>query len=383
MKRMKETLFRAIAMGSVCAILGGMSAAQKSDAQEPKTQKADAERIGWGEPKDGLQLGLFPQSEQKSFRYGDTLLLVMRARNVSSAPIAFNMKTPQISSVTLGENGRLVLQTLGPSGDVVPFHLAPGQTAEIPGGRYAAQIIPVGEEEGQTESKGLALALLPDVYHAECSTPIWMPDKDDPSRATGHRAKPGIFTFTVRDAARRSAVLLPNDKATAKAQGASILWGESVNGLQGGLLPMAKKDIAALADTPYKTIADDEILTRYYVRNTTNKPLSISYQGFDENDASPWVKDAKGGDHMVRTVFISGLRALNEHTLQPGEVLPVGWGRMKFQTQESLPTASEMTPMLTAPQGQYTLRLIHSVRFSGRPNLDIVLISGAAPFVIP
>lgn len=385
MKKKKTLLVRTVAAGGVCAVLMGAGNAPQAvaqDAKMPKVNKVSPEQIGWGEPKDGLQLGLFPQSEQKSFRYGDTLLLVLRARNVSAAPIALTMKTPQISSVTLGEKRRLVLQTLGPSGDVVPLRLAPGQTAELPGGRYAAQIAAVGETEPPRENSGPVLPLLPGTYHIECSTPIWMPDKDDASRATGHRAKPGIFTFTVRDAARHSPVAPQKEKANVKASDAAIAWGESVNGLQGGIMRIAEKNLSRLADAPYKSIAADEILARYYIRNTTSKPLAISHQPFDENDASPWVTDAKGAGQTVRTVFLSGIRAMQEDTLQPGEIRPVGWRRLHLQTQQSLP-AAEYTPMLTAPTGQYNLRLIYSVRFSGHPNLDIVLISGSAPFVIP
>ena len=378
MKSKRALFVQRIAAGGACAVLFGMGTARQADAQEGKTQKVEAERIGWGEPKDGLQIGLFPQSAQTSFRYGDTLMLVMRARNVSSAPIAITMKTLNIAVVTLGEKGRFVLQTLGGGGEAVPFRLAQGETVELPGGRFAARIVAVGEQEHQTENKGDAVALLPGEYHAECSTPIWMPDKDDATCATGHRASPGIFTFTVRGEAQRHAITRKNESAL----GAAIQWGEAVNGLQGGLQRISKKELTELPDTMYRSIAANEVLARFYVRNTTDKPLAISCHDFDENNLSPWVKDANDKDYLVRSVFTTGRRASREHLLQPGEILGTGWSRLKFQTLQTPLEANETTRTLMADAGQYTMRLIGSVRFSGLNNFDMTLVSGAIPFVI-
>ena len=285
-----------------------------------------------------------------------------------SSPIDLTMKPPEIASVTLGESGRLVLQTLGGGGSAVPLRLAPGETKELPGGRYAAQIVaPGGEKPEATKQAHVVLALLPGEYHAECNYPIWMPDKDDPNRATAHRAKPGTFTFVVRKDGSRQ----PAKGNDPNVLAASITWGETVNGLQGGLRRVTNKEIAA-----------DEVLTQFYVRNTTDKPLRLAFHKFTENDASFWVKDAEGKDHMVHSVFFTGLRAMQEQTLQPGEVAEAGEGRLKFQAQETRRAENTYTPLLTAAPGQYSLRLISSVRFAGMNHFDMVLVSAAIPFTV-
>lgn len=380
MKRSTAILVQALAAGSVCAAQAAVPATAQTDAPHTNTkaQKTPLPRVGWGEPRDGLQIGLFPQSQRKTFRYGDTIALVMRVHNVSGAPLAFTMKQPRISLVTLGESGRLVLQTLG--GDsAVPLQLAPDETQELPGSRYEAQIVAPGETPEPGENASVALALLPGEYHAECNFPIWMPDKNDASRATAHRAKPGEFAFTVQENGARQ----PKMGKNATALDTSILWGETVNGLQGGLRRVSEKDLAALPADKRKEIGPDEILTRFYIRNTMNKPLRLAFHNFDENDASLWVRDAQGNDLSVHSTRFTGGRELHEQMLQPGEMAQAGWSRMKFQMQETPREENNYTPLLTAQPGQYTLRIISSVCFAGLNNLDMVLVSSAIPFTIP
>ena len=379
MKRTTAILMGTVAVGSLCMGASVTSGSARADAPETKAQKPALPRIGWGEPQDGLQVGLFPESRQQTFGYGDTFALVMRVRNVSRALIAFTMKQPDVTHVTLGENGRLVLQTLG-GGSIISFSIAPGETKDLPGGRYEAQLIAPGDELPRTDNVPVpALALLPGEYHAECSLPIWMPDKNDSSRATAHRAKPGEFTFTVREEGPRKPAPIKNE---ATSDGA-ILWGDPVNGLQGGIRRVTDKEFAALPEDKRKEIASDEILTRFYIRNTMDKPLRLSYQDFEEYDASFWVKDAQGKDQFVRSVFFTGLRMQQEQTLRPGEMTTAGWGRLKFQTQDVPREENNFNPMLTAKPGRYTLRLISSVRLAGLNTLDMVLVSKALPFVIP
>jgi len=349
-------------------------------AETPVAQagKPAPPRVGWGEPKDGLQIGLFPQSGQKTFRYGDAIALVMRARNVGKTPLALNVKAPNVSSVTLGENGTLVLQTLGGGGSSVLLRIAPGETQDLPGGHYSAQILAPGEIQERVAKADPALALLPGKYQVECSFPLWMPDQNDPNRATAHRAKPGIFAFTVQ-----------NDRANPPAIHAdkeaddSFIWGATVNGLQGGLRRLTDRDLAELPEGVRKEIAKDEILTRFYVRNVTDKPIRLSYHNFTDYDASFWIKDAQGNDHPVRSTFFTGVRALSQQTLQPGEKIAAGLGRLQWIPQETLPAEGAFTPLLAAKPGQYTLRVISSVRFTDLNHFDMVLVSGAMPFTIP
>lgn len=367
-----------IIAGGVCVALFGIVGVVQANAPKAKAQKPVTAGIGWGEPQDGLQIGLFPQSYQKSYRYGDTIALVFRARNVSAARIELSIKQQQITSVTLGEAGRLVLQTLGGSGTTVPFRLAPGEIAELPGGRFTAQITAPGEKPEPTENAPAALPLLPGMYRVECNYPIWMPDKEDPNRSTAHRARAGGFAFTVRNDVLRQ----PQIRTDQKASDTSIVWGETINGLQGGLRRVTDRDLAALPADKRNEIAPNEILTQFYVRNKTNKSLHLAYHNFDGNDASLWVKDAQGKDHQVHTVWFTGLRAMSEQTLQPGEMMKAGEGHLKFQMQEVPREENTYTPILTAEPGQYSVRLISSVRFSGLNNFDMVLVSGAIPFAV-
>ena len=298
----------AIVMGAI--VVGGLGigylGTPATGRAETAVQEPARPRVGWGEPRDGLQIGLFPQSQKKQFRYGDTIALVMRVRNVSGSPLELSMKPPNITSVTLGESGRLVLQTLGGGGNAVPLQLAPRETKELSGGRYAAQIVAPGEKPEPANKAQLALALLPGEYHAECDYPIWMPDKDDANRATAHHAKPGIFTFVVLQDEPRQPAKGKDENAFA----ASITWGETVNGIQGGVRRLTDQDLAALPVEQRKERAANEILTRFYIRNTTDKPLRLAFHNFTKNDASFWIKDAKGQDYPVHSVFFTGLRAL-------------------------------------------------------------------------
>ncbi len=379
MRRGRVTWVWGIVTIGICSTLAATLGTVRADTPQAKAQKPVPSRIGWGEPRDGLQIGLFPGSRQNQFRYGDTLALVMRVRNVSGGPVALTMKPADITSVTLRESGRLVLQTLGVGGDAVPLNLAPGETRDLPGGRYAAQIVAPGEKPKTAQKAPAALALLPGEYHAECNSPLWMPDKDDANRATAHRARPGNFTFVVRNDGAHP----PTNGKDEKASDASIIWGETVNGLQGGLQRVTSQDLAALPAEERKEIAADEVVTRFYVCNTTDKPLKVAFHKFDENDASFWVKDAQGQDHQVHSVYFTGLRALHEQTLYSGEVILAGSGRLKFQTRQTPQTESITSPLLTAEPGQYTLRLISSVRFAGLNRFDMVLVSASLPFTVP
>jgi len=375
MQRRMASLVWAVAAASVCA---GVVGTVRADTQETKADKPASPRVGWGEPKDGLQIGLFPQSGQKTFRYGDTIALVMRARNVGKTPIALNVKPPNVSSVTLGENGTLVLQTLGGGGSSVLLQIAPGETQDLPGGHYSAQILAPEEIKERVAKADPALALLPGKYQVECSFHLWMPDQNDPNRATAHRARPGIFAFTVQNDRANPPVPLKDKEADD-----SFIWGEAVNGLQGGLRRLTDKDLAELPEGSRKEIAKDEILTRFYVRNVTDKPIRVSYHNFADYDASFWIKDAQGQDHMVQSTFFTGVRALSQQTLQPGEKAAAGWGRLELMAQETPPAQRSNMPLLAAKPGQYTMRLISSVRFTGLNHFDMVLVSGAMPFTIP
>ena len=77
-----------------------------------------------------------------------------------------------------------------------------------------------------------------------------------------------------------------------------------------------------------------------------------------------------------------GLSAMGEQAFLPEEMMKAGEGRLKFQTQDVPRDENTHTPLLTAEQSQYSLRLISSVRFARLNYFDMVLVSGAIPFTV-
>ena len=351
--------------------------------RKPPTPPKNAPRIGWGKPIDGLQIGLFPQSDRSTYRYGDTITFLMRVKNVTRATMHLNVKLPLLPLITLGEGNRLVIQTGG--GNDQPLSLRPDEIVDLPGGHYDMRIVaPHIPLERMMPNSG-ALVLLPGTYRVECNLPLWIPDANDASRATAHRAKPGTFSFTVADPAATRNSPAPKNKPVPIPLRVPdrIHWGAVNNGLQGGLLLVTAQDRAVLPPEKRDDPGPNEMKMLYYVRNTTGVPVSLTYAASQETDWNPWVKDAAGKDQLVHTTFVSGLRGMQDQVLAPGQVQQTGKAQLLFYSSRLPLDLKTLMPLLLAEPGHYTVRLVDSVRYTGFDGFDVVLTSGELPFDIP
>ena len=370
-------------LGLLCGLSVLPLSAVPAAAQNVPVTDLTAPRIGWGDPIDGLQIGLFPKSDRTTYRYGDTITFLMRVKNVTQDTIRLNVKVPDAPFITLGEGSRLVIQSVG--GEAQPLSLRPGEIVDLPGGHYDRRIVaPHIPLERMMPNAG-TLVLLPGTYRMECSTPLWIPDADDAGRATAHRAKPGIFTFTVADPDATRSYPAPKHKPVPVPLRTPdrIHWGAENNGLQGGILLVTAKDREVLPPNQRADSGPNEMQMLYYVRNTGKVPISIHYALSNETDWNPWVKDAAGKDQLVHTTFVSGMRGMRDQVLAPGQIQQTGWASMKFYSARLPLDLKTIAPLLLAEPGHYTVRLVNSVRYTGFDNFDVVLVSGDLPFDIP
>jgi len=373
----RETVLLIVAAAIVCGGVVRVRASVQANANGP-ARKPPGLSLFWGEPKDGLQIGLFPRNPQKEYHYGDTLELALRARNVSDKPLTLNVMRSQVSLVVLEAQGHLLLETSSVGGATAPLHIAPNETVDLAGGVYKARIVAPGTQS-EPGSGGFQLALLPGDYHAEWPLPLFFPDPKDFNREGGNSAGSGLVFFTVR----ANAAQPPTPRPNALDANGVIGWGKAVNGLQGGVQRITAQELAVLPGEHPGEAAADEILTRFYVRNTSDRPLTIAFHAFTVNDASFEVQDMQGKLYSVFPTLSSGWPVLLQKTLKPGESIPTGWGRLKFHKPEHAIRLVSREPLLRAEPGQYRLRLINSVGFPGQKRFSMTLSSAELLFTVP
>src|SRR5579872_6513580 len=106
-------------------------------AQAAASSETRAEPLIWGQPIDGLRIGLVPEVLNPQLHYGDTLAFSLRVRNEGVQPVDYQIHSAETPFLTLGPGNRLRIQT--GMGDVVPLHLGPGASGDVPGGTYKVQ----------------------------------------------------------------------------------------------------------------------------------------------------------------------------------------------------------------------------------------------------
>lgn len=334
--------------------------------------------LGWAEPRDGLQAGLFPTTNKQVYRYGDTLTFHLRVRNVSDKRLDISLQTPNYWPVTLAAGNRILLQ---PSpGETAPFSLLAGEEATLPNSEFSVKLMPPGtppipiNQKGQLE--GDIIPLLPGKYTLSCPSPIWIADPERANTSTGHRVKTGALQFALLDEPGAPRVapgkFVGRQPGLARAGRPTIEWGEVVNGLQGGIAFPGDKRQAA---------PGGELHLAFYIRNVMDKPVSIAYPKFQEYDWHPIVTDAAGKTLYTRAVFISGWRGHSTHTLKPGEAILAGKTKLELLEKEPEDNKS-YTPSVVVEPGKYTVYLVSSARFSEGDRLDMVLISPSAKFEV-
>lgn len=364
-----------LALLAVCPAL-----ASPQDAKTQAPAKADETPIGWGQERDGLQVGIFLLNGQEVYHYGDQLSFVLRVRNVSKETINLPLKSPNYLPLSLGPKNTI---NLSPSpGDTIDFHLAPGDVDDLPNSEFHVTIVPPGEAFLMNDREKTTLfPLVPGKYQIQSSIPLWLAAPKDEHTATGHHVRAGAANFVVLDEARPGARLpqnvrprLPFRIATPdRNERGGIQWGDIVNGLQGGL---------ALAEDKRRYKVGDTLSMDFYVRNMTNRPLTISYPNFRDYDWAPMVQNDKGEGVRVMQVFVSGLRSHSEHLLLPGERFQIGHTTLTLDAEMQSDADKGLAPHMAAKPGRYTISLVDSVRFAGMERFDMALVTGSAWFAI-
>jgi hypothetical protein len=360
---------RTLLIASAVLILLGGDVASAQNA--PKAAPVKVAESGWGEPKDGLRIGLFLENQGRVFRYGDILTFALRVRNVGETDFECMIRAANQSTFSLAAGNQLRREGL--FGDPMPFRLVPGQEADIPGGKFAVRLLPLGDKAppGIAGVDATPIALLPGKYTFECAYPIWMADADDSSRATAHRAKPGTLSFTLLPDPGKSRVRPPllrdNDQPT-------VTWGETVNGLQSGIAPARE---ARIGNRP-----NDKIAVEYWVRNTTDKTLALSYPNLGR-DSHPNITREDGSHVPINMVYSTGLREMMQRTLKPGESLVIGTSSVRLLPVGKQKDEGDFSPTMTAEPGKYNASANAAIRFTGLDWFHIVLVTPTLPFTLP
>jgi hypothetical protein len=380
---------------------------------------------GWGLAEEGLQLGLFHAGDRREFSYGDTVELVIRARNVGAEPLSLCYAPTRYVLVSALPGNRLRLETA--SGRESQYlRLDPGEEKVVPGLEARLRLEPPGDGDWEpaADRRDDVMRLLPGEYDVEVPYPIWLADPTDPDAHTAHRAHPGMARFTVRDdpanpwivervvydasgipsllremPADPGAVVTQMERppdsllpADAEANGQPVAWGGFVNGLQAGI---------RLEDTPDPPTPDAPKKPRggltfgYYVRNCTNRPLLVTMADlggstWNYSDWSPYILDSEGNHVPNPGVVDTGWREQLKHPLAPGQCLRIASLRLrlvdaeKATTIEGPPAPDDRgsVPEAKVRPGRYTVSCTEGAQWAAGGRVDMVLMTGRVAFEV-
>jgi len=415
------------AMGLAAATLGLLALAAASPClavvtvqaaadEEPPERSVLLDAYGWGLPKDGLQLGLFHASDQREFSYGDTLHLVLRARNTGDEPLELCYAPGDYSIVSAMPGNRLTLDMV-PGQEPQVLRLEAGEEKAVPGIEFRGELCGPGDidRDPRLNEPDQSTALLPGLYTVEFPYPLWLAGPTDPNRHTAHRARPGVARFTLLDDLADAWVVesivydeagsprirrempgqpgapvreepaapelvcpaLPS-QAAGPAADQPIAWGDFVNGLQAGLRveetprPRARRAPDAPQEPP------GEFAFGFYVWNCTNRRVTVALP--EAGDWSPNIEDSEG-NRVEASVFDSpGYRAMRNYLLAPGQCLRTGCLRLRLG-DKAAPGADQDSVACVEP-GRYTVwcvedaheaagGCVHMALPTGRVALDI------------
>jgi hypothetical protein len=328
--------------------------------------RAEGPAISWGQPRDGFQIGMYFATGKKAYKSGERFAVQLQLKNVSEKPVTLSLQRTSQWLATLMEGGKLSLQPM--TQGTAEISLQPGEAKEVPGDTGTFVVEPW---DGAGASAEPMMRLAPGKYHLECSSALWVPDKDDASRATGLRAHPGALDLEILPDGQAAAPKIDSEKAR---KGENAVWGKPVQGLQLGL---RFKE----AGTKFK--AGDSVTGELLVRNVSSVPLQCGMLqfkgGWDGN--TPAVTDEKGDYQSVEAVFFTGIRPYAELTLKPEESVVLGSPNFTIRPagDKSAPT---VTPTAALAPGKYHFCIYESARPNGATWFTLLLQSGQLDFEV-
>jgi len=323
-------------------------------ADEPSPDRsALLDAYGWGLAEDGLQLGLFHGGDRREFSYGDTLHLMLRARNTGDEQVELCFASSGSAYVRATPANRLTLDMI-PEEQPQVLLLGPSEEKTVPGVEFRADLSgPCDTDRGAgTKEPRQSLALLPGLYTLECPDLPWLTDPTDANRHTAHQARPGVARFALLDDPTNPWVVerivydkagspllrrempgqpgapveerpapseivcppLPSQPAGSALE-QPIAWGDFVNGLQGGL---RLEETPALRAQRAVLEPPGEFVFGFYVRNCTNRRGCIG--SAVDSDWWPQIKDSEGNEvKMAPRVLAPAEVVWVNHTLEPGQ----------------------------------------------------------------
>jgi len=381
---------------------------QAAADEQPPDRSALLDGYGWGLPKDGLQLGLFHASDQRTFSYGDTLHLVLRARNTGDEPLELCYAPGDYSIVSAMPQNRLQLD-MTPGREPQVLRLEPGEEKAVPGLELRARLDPPGDRDRDVAAStpGDSVGLLPGEYTVEFPYPIWLVDPTDHSGHTAHRARPGIARFTLLDDPTNPWVVerivydasgspslqreMPADPGAVVTQVAPppesppgagrnqrpVAWGECVNGLQAGLRQEEWEGPVAGPERPGR------LTFGFYVLNCTNRQVRVALPDlggttWDYSDWSPSIEDSEGNRvDVIYPVLLGGLRALVDYTLASGQCVRTGQLLLELNNKDTAAeTGDSYLPKAIVEPGRYTVSCTETASWAAGGRLCIALPTG-------
>lgn len=315
--------------------------------------------VAWGEPRDGFRAGLAFTEPRTSYRAGERVGFRLYLKNVQAKAVTLSLRRASLWLASLNAQNELHLHPLDSGAESLT--LGPGEERPVPGeaGTFLVQSWDHAGDAGET-----VLRLAPGKFRVECRDGLWVPDRDDPNRATGLRARPGALALEVLPVGGKEEGPMPPGPAVQDG----VTWGRPVNGLQLGL---------RLKDGQHRYNHGDSVSLDLLARNASDRTLAFSCltstEGWPGN--TPVVQNEKGEHIPIEVVFLTGFRPLLPQTLKAGETLVVGHPGFTVEAPMEGREAT-LTPVLEAKPGRYRVSLYESLRPSGSRTFDLLLASG-------
>ncbi len=321
----------------------------------------------WGAERDGFQARLTIVPALEGYRPGDVVSIQITLKNVSAPRGPVQLKGFETWTVAVGPGGAITLDPL--PGSPITVDLSPGEQRTFDGPRLRISSLQPLESTARKPFAGtepIPVPLLAGKYEIRCPMPFWVPDLNDPNRATALRVAPAPVSVTVRSTVD-SPVLFP-----AGPYSSTVAYGEPVD----GLMPELTTESGKTAFVP-----GDTMRSEFAVQNITNRTISFSHPSFQEYDLAPMVVESGGHTVHVESVFVSGLRRQVSVTLKPGERTVLARPVLHLRAGEKSANMFHVPEMPSNP-GDYLFSYVIWVQVAGAPRANIVLVTGKAPFRI-
>jgi beta-lactamase regulating signal transducer with metallopeptidase domain len=343
--------------------------------------RVPVEPMGWGTASDGLQAGLFLETPQHSYAYGETITFVLRLRNVSAQTITLPLGIPTRRNARLHDGNLITLFSYGT--EMEDLTIPAGEERDAPGQRYTFELRPPDwDGDPQANPEKPLMLLSPGHFRARMPFPGYtltvkgkgiLVDRT----MTDLRSTPGTAEFELRaepgnpDPIGTAANIapVPNTKN-------NILWGKPVNGLTLGI---------GFATDATLFHEGEEVKLNVYLRNTANRAFAFSCMQFPEIDDDPIVTGGKRNPFIqllkeVKGVFSHDMSPMLPMTLQPGETQQVALPHFTL-LRDGRPYRHTEAVLIAGP-GKYHLTFQREVRLRNNTAVSLIVVTAPLAFEI-